>query len=161
MPRVSPKENKTVYQLAREELSLSRAEAVDKMEEYGMTEDRLTRVENEMLIIHPEDVVAMSKGYNKPELRNYYCCNECPIGKIDAPEVMYKDNVHQILVNMVVSLETVNQKKSRLMEILADGEVDATEEKDFAAISEELERISAIVESLQLWCEKMKATDKE
>ena len=34
---------------------------------------------------------------NKPELRNYYCCHECEIGKIDAPEVAF-GSVHEILV---------------------------------------------------------------
>ena len=153
-------EKKTVYQLARDELKLTRVQAAMKMAGDGMTVDRLTKVENGTLALHPEDVVAMSKGYNKPELRNYYCCNECPIGKIDAPEAVFQDNVHQILVNMAVSLESVNQKKNRLMEILADGEVDASEKRDFDTISEELDRISAIIESLQLWCEKMKL-DKE
>ena len=31
------------------------------------------------------DVVAMAKRYNQPELRNHYCCHECPIGQIVHP----------------------------------------------------------------------------
>ena len=108
------------------------------------------------ITVQPEDVVAMAKRYNKPELRNYYCCNECPIGKIDAPEVTYTGGVHEILVNMAVSLKNVNHEKIRLMEILEDGKVDNDEIEDYEKICEELEHISMTIEALQLWCEKMK-----
>jgi hypothetical protein len=57
---------------------------------------------------------------------------------------------------MSVSLESVNAKKSRLMEILADGKVDDAEITDLNKILEELEKISMTVEAIQLWCEKMK-----
>lgn len=163
MGKVSVKENKSVYQIARDHLGLSRAAAVEYIpgdpEHPGMdgiTEDRLVKLESGLTAIQPADVVAMAKRYNEPGLRNYYCCHECPIGAIDAPEVVYKDNVHQILVNMVVSLESVNSKKSRLMEILSDGVVDDTEIKDLNKILEELEKISMTIESIQLWCEKVK-----
>ena len=72
------------------------------------------------------------------------------------PEVIYKDNVHEILINMIVSLETINRDKTRLMEILADGIVDKDETSDFNRIQEELEKISMTIEAIQLWCEKMK-----
>ena len=87
---------------------------------------------------------------------NYFCANECPIGKLDAPEVIYKDNVHEILVHMSVALESVDRKKVRLMDILSDGIVDRGEFEEFNKISDELEKISMTVEALQLWCEKMK-----
>ena len=103
-----------------------------------------------------EDIVALSKSYNKPELRNYYCCNYCEIGAEDAPEVEIDSGVHEILVNMAISLKTLNHNKIRLMEILGDGEVSDDEKEEFYKISDELENISSTVESLQLWCEKMK-----
>ncbi len=158
MGKLSTKENKNIYQKARESLGLSRAAAADRMSGFGLTEYRLVKIEDGTVKIQPEDVVAMSKGYNEPELRNHYCCHECPIGRIDAPEVIYKDNVHEILVNMAVSLESVNQKKLRLMDILADGRIENDEAEDFRKISEELERISMTIEALQLWCEKMITT---
>lgn len=163
MGKASTKENKSVYQLAREELHLTRADAVayipgkaDFPGMSGVTESRLVKIENGDVTIQPEDVVAMAKRYNKPELRNHYCCNECAIGKIDAPEVTYTGGIHEILVNMAVSLKNVNHEKIRLMEILEDGKVDESELADYEKISEELEHISMTIEALQLWCEKMK-----
>ena len=168
MGRVSVKEDKNVYQIAREEMRddngkpWSREKAADEIAEIEngkynyLDKHRLLKIEEESVKIQPDDIVALSKVYNKPELRNYYCCHQCEIGKLDAPEVIYKDNVHEILVNMSVSLESVNAKKIRLMEILADGKVDASEIADLNKILEELEKISMTVEAIQLWCEKMK-----
>ncbi len=157
MGKASIKDNKSIYQISREELGYSRAEAADLMNGY-IPEYRLVKLEDGTTQIQPEDVKAMSLAYNKPELRNYYCTHECPIGKMDVPEVTFKSNIHEILVNMAVSLESVNAKKMRLMEILADGQVATEELKDFNAIQDELEKISMTVEALQLWCEKMKLT---
>ena len=155
MGKLSTKENKTIYQLAREEKGLSRMEAADLMYEYGVTDYRLVRLESGETTIQPLDVLAMSKAYNKPELRNYYCTHECKIGEIDAPHVKMDSSIHELLVNMLLSLEAVNTDKVRLMEILADGKIESNEAKDFEQIKEKLEQISMAVESLQLWCERM------
>lgn len=164
MARKSTKENKSIYQVVREELGLSRAEATEYIPGNpdfpgmnGIPEYKLVKIENGSVIVQPSDVVEMAKRYNKPELRNYYCCNECEIGKLDAPEVTFTGGVHEILVSMAVSLKTVNHNKIRLMEILEDGKVTADEVGDFDQISEQLEHISMTIEALQLWCEKMKA----
>ena len=162
MGRKSTKENKNIYQEARDELGWSREKAADeilKIENgrYGYVDKyKLVKIEEESIKIQPDDIVALSKAYKKPELRNHYCCHGCEIGKIDAPEVIYKDNVHEILVNMACSLESVNSNKMRLMEILADGKVDETEMPDLNKILDELEKISMTIEAIQLWCEKMK-----
>lgn len=163
MGKASVKKNKSIYQVTREKLGLSRSAAVKYMPDNpdfpgmdGIAEYRLVKIEDGSVNVQPADVVAMAKRYNEPELRNYYCCHECPIGQIDAPEVTYKNNVHEILVNMAVSLRNVNHNKIRLMEILEDGKVSADEVEDFDKISEELEHISMTIEALQLWCEKMK-----
>lgn len=167
MGRKSIKENKNVYQEARDELGWSRKKAADEIlnvenGKYGYVDEyKLVKIEEESIKIQPEDIVALSKAYNKPELRNYYCCHQCDIGAIDAPEVIYKDNVHEILVNMAISLESVNTKKTRLMEILADGKVDDAEIADLNKILEELEKISMTVEAIQLWCEKVKRLGNE
>ena len=162
MGKVSIKENKNIYQETREELGLSREKAAETIAEIDngrysfLDKNRLVKIEEESVKIQPEDIVALSKAYNRPELRNYYCCHQCDIGKIDAPEVSDANNVHKTLVEMAVSLESVNSKKLRLMEILSDGKVDDAEISDLNKILEELEKISMTIEAIQLWCEKMK-----
>ena len=153
---------KNIYRQTRENLGLSRAEAVLYIPDDpahpgmdGIAEYRLVRIEDGSVTVQPEDVVAMAKRYNEPELRNHYCCHECPIGRIDAPEVMKTASVHEVLTTMAVSLRNANHHKIRLMEILGDGKLSSDEVEDFRHIAADLETISQSIEALQLWCEKM------
>ena len=155
MGRASTKENKNRYQLVREELGLTREEAADLLE--GVSADRIEKIENERLEPQPYDVLAMSYGYKRPSLCNYYCSHECPIGKQYVPEVQIKE-LSAIVIEMLASLNSVNRTKERLIDIAADGIISDDEIADFIHIQEELERISVTVETLQLWAEKMLAT---
>ena len=152
MGRVSTKENKTIYQNLREELDLSREKASELLE--GITPERLERIEKEKTVPHPEEVLLMSDKYKAPDLCNYYCANECPIGEQYVPEVKMKD-LSRIVLEMLSSLNSMNKQKDRLIDIAADGKIDNDEIKDFIYIQDELERISITVEALQLWAEKM------
>ncbi len=58
---------------------------------------------------------------------------------------------------MLASLNAMNSKKERLIEIAADGKISNDEIDDFIHIRQELERISLTVETLQLWTERMLA----
>ena len=70
------------------------------------------------------------------------------------PEVKIKD-LSQIVLETLASLNTMQQKKDRLIEITVDGHISGDELADFVRIQEELEKISVAVETLQLWCERM------
>lgn len=154
MGRASTKENKNKYQLAREELGISREKASDLLE--VIPPERIEKIENERSLPHPDEVLVMSQKYKKPSLCNYYCSNECPIGKEYVPEVQIKE-LSAIVIEMLASLNSVNKTKDRLIEIAADGVISDDEIDDFIHIQEELERISITVETLQLWAEKMLA----
>ena len=58
------------------------------------------------------------------------------------------------------SLNAMDRKKERLIEIAADGTISKDEIDDFVRIQKELERISVTVETLQLWVEKMLANGR-
>ena len=154
MGRASTKENKNKYQLAREELGISREKASDLLE--VIPPERIEKIENERSLPHPDEVLVMSQKYKKPSLCNYYCSNECPIGKEYVPEVQIKE-LSAIVIEMLASPNSVNKTKDRLIEIAADGVISDDEIDDFIHIQEELERISITVETLQLWAEKMLA----
>ena len=154
MGRASTKENKNRYQLAREELGLTREDASELLQ--VISADRLEKIENERIDPQPFDVLTMSQGYKRPSLCNYYCSHECPIGKQYVPEVQVKE-LSSIVLEMLASLNSVNKQKDRLIEITADSKISGDEIDDFIYIQEELERISITVETLQLWAEKMLA----
>ena len=74
-------------------------------------------------------------------------------------ETKVKD-LTQIVLEMLASLNAMNKKKERLIEITADGRVEKDEIDDFIFIQQELERISITVETLQLWVEQMLVDEK-
>ena len=155
MARVSTKENKNIYQLTREGLKLTRETAAELLE--TIPPERIEKIENERSLPHPDEVLVMAEKYKKPDLCNYYCVNQCPIGQEYVPEIKIKD-LSQIVLEMLASLNAMNKRKDRLIEITADGAITADELEDFVFIQVELERVSITVETLQLWAEKMLAT---
>ena len=88
-----------------------------------------------------------------PHLCNFFCAHECAIGKQYVPEIKAKE-LSQIILEMLASLNSVQKKQERLIEITADGKIEKDEMGDFIKIQEELERISITVETLQLWIEQ-------
>ena len=155
MGRVSTKENKNIYQTTREALHLTRETAGELLE--TIPPERIEKIENERSLPHPDEVLTMADKYKQPGLCNYYCANQCPIGQEYVPEVQIKD-LSQIVLEMLASLNSMNRRKERLIEITADGVISDDELEDFIHIREELERISIAVETLQLWSERMLAT---
>ena len=154
MGRISTKENKNPYHVCREALGLSREKAGELLE--SIPAERIEKIENDRVLPHPDEVLVMANKYKSPELCNYYCYNQCPIGQQYVPEIKIKD-LSQIVLEMIASLNAMNKKQERLIEIAADGTIDAEEISDFKNIQKELEKISITVETLQLWLEQMQA----
>lgn len=152
MGRASVKENKNIYQLTRENLGYTREKAEEVLG--SVSAERIEKIENEKTTAYPEEILAMAEKYNEPKLCNYFCSNECPIGKKYVPEIKSKE-LAQIVLEILASLNSMERKKDRFIEIAADGTVRKDEIEDFVYIQKELERISVTVEALQLWTEKM------
>jgi len=155
MARVSTKENKNIYQQTRESLKLTRESASELLE--SITPERIEKIENERSLPHPDEVLVMAEKYRQPGLCNHYCANQCPIGQQYVPEIKIRD-LSQIVLEMLASLNAMQKKKERLIEITVDGKISKDELADFIYIQQELERISVAVETLQLWSERMLAT---
>lgn len=151
MGRASVKENKKIYQLKREELGLSREKAAELLQ--YITPERIERIESRKSNASPDEVVLMADKYHCPHLCNYYCANECAIGKQYVPEIKAKD-LSQIILEMLASLNAMQRRQERLIEITSDGVIEENELNDFQAIQDELEKISITVETLQLWAEQ-------
>ena len=152
MARRSTRANKNIYQTTRENLALTREEASELL--VTVSPERIEKIENERTLPYPDEVLVMADKYKQPNLCNFYCANQCPIGQQYVPEVKIKD-LSQIVLEMLASLNSMQKKKDRLIEITVDGEISGDELADFIYIQEELERISIAVETLQLWSERM------
>lgn len=94
---------------------LTRAGATDYLP--GVTEDSLKKYELD--ITRPPNIVValMADAYNEPELRTWYCANECPLGK-DCREIpaMPAERALIRLQNSVYEMEEVTKQLSLIME---------------------------------------------
>lgn len=157
MPKKSVKENKNIYQISREELGYTRAQAAEKLE--FVSADRIEKIESEKTLPRPEEILAMSECYQKPSLCNYYCSHECPIGQEYVPEIKSKD-LSQITLEMLATLNSLDKEKNRLIEITVDGEISSDEIEDFKAIQTKLDEMAMTIDSLNLWVKNTIASGK-
>ena len=157
MGRKSIKENKNIYQLSREAVSLTRETAAAQLA--FISSDRIEKIESEKSLPHPDEILAMADCYKNPSLYNYYCSHECPIGQKYVPEVKFKE-LSQITLEMLASLNFLEKEKNRLIEITVDGIISADEMKDFEKIQKQLSQISVAIDALQLWVQKAIADGK-
>lgn len=148
MSGISKRENKTIYQIRREELGWSRAKA---SEETFISENRLEKIETLKTLPTPEDIVAMADAYNAPELCNYYCVNECAIGERLRIPMTERKSLPRIVLEVLTTLSQLEKEKDRLVEIANDEQITEDEMHDFVRIRDELEKISATADSLKLW----------
>lgn len=76
--------------------------------------------------IPPDVVVKMAEIYSAPELMNYYCCNECPIGRLTVPKIEVL-GIDRVTLQVIGSLEGIGVIKSELIAITKDGVIDEDE----------------------------------
>ena len=148
------KTNKNIYFSCRKALDWTREEASDHLETISV--DRLERIENNKAYPTPAEVKEMARTYKASHLCNYYCTHDCEIGQDYIPEIKIKD-LSQIVLETLASLNTIDEKKKRLIEITVDGKISGDELKDFILIKHELEKVSMTIDSLKLWTEQMKS----
>jgi len=100
----------------------------------GVTEDSLKKYELGT-VKPPNDVVAlMADTYNEPELVNWYCANECPLGiNIREIELVEPERTAMRLFNACDDIQNSVQK---LFDILDDGIVEQSELPDIASIKD-------------------------
>ncbi|MBR4343100.1 MAG: XRE family transcriptional regulator [Lachnospiraceae bacterium] len=157
MGKKSIKENKNIYQICREKCDFTRQRASEGM--VFISDDRIEKIESGKSLPHPDEIIAMAECYKAPELCNYFCARECPIGQTHVTELKLQ-NLSQIILEMIASLNAMNKEKDRLIEITADGEITEDEIKDFNNIKNQLDRISVSIETLKLWVDKTIADGK-
>ena len=157
MGRRSTKENKSIWQITREDLGLTREKAGELIP--GFSPERIEKIENGRTQIQPEDALLLAEYYKAPALVNYYCCNECPIGESHAVRAESKE-LTQIAVETLNAVNQMSRIKDRLLEIAEDGKVCNDELEDFMKIKTVLDKLSQSVSNLQLWMDEQIAAEQ-
>lgn len=153
MAKASTKENKNIYQLARENAKLTR-DRVEEITNGKLTSSRVEKIENESSTARPEEVTWMAEAYNDPKLCNYYCTRECKIGEKYVPKVETIHDLPQITIELLSNLNALNRDKDRLIDIAADGKISEDELMDFNLFRKHLDEMSLAIETLKLWADK-------
>ena len=157
MGRQSTRENKNIYQLAREEKRLTRERAADLMP--GFSAARIEKIEYETQEPTPYDIVQMADCYGRPDLCNHYCSHKCAIGDRYVPEVEITD-LSGIILETIAGLNDIDALTNRLIQIGRDGKITDDEIEDFALISSKLDAVSLAIDSLNLWVDKTASEQK-
>lgn len=150
MGKRSVKSNKNVYQLSREAKELSREAASAEM--IYLSPDRIEKIESGRSAPHPDEVLAMEQCYHNPELSNYFCTHECPIGMKYEPEARLRALPHAAM-ELLAALGELEGEKNRLIAIAADAAVTEDERAAFDEIRAKLTRLETAIRALRIWIE--------
>lgn len=156
MAKKSTKADKSIYQLKREELNLTRFQVEDRMisiDAPAITADRLEKLENGRTKITAYDALKLAEAYNCPELCNYFCKNDCDIGH-NYDLVLEVNELPRITLELIAKLNAANPLINRLIDIAYNGEISDDEIPDFAKIKVILDQVSLATNALDLWVEK-------
>lgn len=156
MGKKATKAADNMYYLARCEASETNSDFASResaAELIGMDRTRLARIELDTISPYPEEVKAMAKAYNTPELCNSYCARECPIGRDSVPEVTI-DDFDRLALKVLGSLKDIDSLRASLIAISEDGVIEEGERPAFQKILDSLEKISTNANALRLWATK-------
>jgi len=144
------------YYLARMEAAASNNKLKSReraSEIVGIERTRLARIEDSVLYPYPEEVLIMADKYNAPELNNYFCCEQCPIGKHIAPHVEVLA-IDRATIEILHSLENIDNVGKDLLDITADGVISKNEEPKLESIIKALDELSVNAQKLKLSVQK-------
>ena len=140
-----------LYYFVRTEKGLSRDKACNLFER--ISPDRLERIENGKVLPNPEEIMELAEKYGEPNIRNYYCANQCPMGRNYVREVEKLD-LSQATLQIIAQINKISSYKDRLIEIASKGHVTEEYSEEFDMITSELEELQNAIDSLILWKEK-------
>ena len=157
MGKRSVRENKNIYQLSREERELTREAASEAL--VFLSPERIEKIESGKSAPHPDEVLALEHAYRNPELSNWFCTHECPIGMKYEQEVKLK-SLAQVTVETLAALHAMDEEKNRLIAISVDGRVNDAERRDFDRILGKLNALDRAIRSMQIWLEHARQSGK-
>ncbi len=104
----------------------------------------------------PDKAILMADLYNAPELINYYCLHECPIGCRHAisDELC---SIERLTVKLLATATSKNMEgiKGKLLDIAKDGKINKWEMTDFKEVSDFLDSIAKIASEVRILLKKV------
>lgn len=104
-------------------------------------------------VVPVDKVVLMADLYNAPEIMNYYCTNECPIGMMTVQKLEVAE-LDRLTIKTLAAFSNVLDVKNILIDITEDGIITDDEKPKLKEVLASLDKISKISQELRLWAEK-------
>ena len=101
--------------------------------------------------VPPDKVVLMADLYNRPDLKNLYCKNECPIG-YDLPLSTEIRTIEGVAIRLLRQFDPdiINKLQRAVLDIAADGRVSPDEIPRLKEVVKTLDQISVAIDGLRL-----------
>lgn len=122
----------------------------------GVSVSTLADYENGNTKFVPVDkVVLMADLYHQPELKTGYCKHECPIGAC-MPFCTKTGSIAMAALKVLKWLDDskIDSLRHRIIDVAADGQVDASEKPELAEILKNVDEIALAMNEVRLVCEK-------
>lgn len=141
-------EKTTKYYVARinSKNPLSRQKAATTM---NINLGRLLKIELGRTVAYPEEICKMSKEYDCPDLQNYYCSHECPIGR-ETVAYIEKPEIFKSSIQLFAALNKSESIIKNLLNVLEDGVITANEESIVENIIDNLDEIIKQANAIKL-----------
>lgn len=147
-PPIRPKQSEEATEMNRyKECRLKAAQYNDALasrekaaEELGISKEQLRNYEVGLCkTIPPDNIILMADTYNSPELLEYYCTHECPIGQ--ARTDVNEDSVSTIVLQLISLLRQVPDVEQTLLDVAADGKISDHEKEQIMRVSQYFDRL--------------------
>lgn len=127
----------------------------------GIERTRLARIELDTITPYPDEVRVMADFYNAPELMGYYCAQHCQIGRCmtEVLPTVQTRSIEQLAVQATIALRSAETIRDGLLDIAADGMIDAGERPTFERLLAQLGRIAQIAHQFQIVARRLNAEE--
>ena len=123
----------------------------------GIDRTRLARIELETKTPYPEEVILMADSYNAPELINWHCANDCPIGKKTVPKLTL-NNADRAVLNFMAAFIKLKDSEREINELVVQAAENETLNGEIMPLLtrtiEKAKEFSVRAQELSLWAEK-------
>ena len=114
---------------------------------------RLANIELGNITPHPEEVNLMESTYNAPELSNYYCSSQCPLG-CGRVEKLEPRNLESAAMKIERVTRNIDEMSQNISDIAEDGMISKDERRLFDQRMEQLRKIKRSIEEMLLIAEQ-------
>ncbi len=114
---------------------------------------RLANIELGNINPHPEEVNLMNSAYNAPELLNYFCSNQCPLG-CGRVEPLNPRNLESAAMKIERLTRNMDEISRDISDIAEDGRITPSERTLFNRHVEQLKEVKKSIEELILVAEQ-------